>query len=1082
MNICNYILHVKNLSYVRVDSKLKIREVSLNSETFRPTRDELMGKKVDTFLPEVNQSTSVLSELLDGQQNRFDMEFVTLQASSDKNSIFNVTLLPFLDKEDNISGILIIFEDVTKYAKVYKTLNKYKHELDDSQNLLNQKTSQLKEQLVKYEKVQKNLKVRSDVLEIINSTVPSCILFKDFDNRVIQANKHFCDLIGIKESDVIGVKEDKLFKRLSTKKPDNGLLARRGKMGKSEIEKIQTKNGIRWIRSDKITYKNEEGNISGIIEFIDDITEERGIWEKLAYEKSLLNTLLKNVPDSIYFKDAKSRFIRINQAEAQVMGIDDPEKAVGKTDFDFLSQDMAQEAYNDEKEIIRTGKPLIGKIEKIKRPDGWSRWVTATKVPFRDDNGKIIGIVGISRDITELKKTREELEKQNEKLEDAKKLAEDATRARSEFLANMSHEIRTPMNGVLGMTNLLLQTELNNEQREYAEVIKNSGDSLLVVINDILDFSKIESGKVELEHEEFNLRKAIEECLELHASNAAKKNLELSYFIEGPAPTELVSDKTRLIQILNNLINNAIKFTDEGEVIVTVSSTEVKPGLFNVLLKVKDTGMGISEDGKRALFKSFSQVDASITRRFGGTGLGLAISKRLAELMGGSMGVDSVLGEGSTFYFTIQAEGKYHKPDETAVYAHSELTGKRVLIVDDNDTNRRILALQAMSWGMTPTDTDSGEEAIKLLQEGNEYDIAILDMMMPEMDGLTLAMKIDDVVESKIPKVLLTSIGANENPQRVKDANIDVHLPKPVKQSQLYEVILDLFTNIEQPKKSVGPKKFTLDSEMADRFPFDILIAEDNKVNQKFTLRVLQKLGYQAEIVANGEEAVDAVDKKHFDIIFMDIQMPGMDGVQATKEIIRKYGDDRPRIIALTAHAMAGDREKYLHEGMDDYISKPVQLEELVKVIQRSVTTETDFDREKEETDEVKAESEVFDSSELASIVDVDILKENIGLDDPDFMNDMITVFIEETEKLVDELVKSLENSNDEAITRVAHTLKSSSATVGAMELSEKSKTLEMAAKDKQREDYDGLGTNVKKESNRVIKALKMMLQENEGH
>ena len=504
MNIWESILQVKKLSYVRVDSNLKIRDVSLNSETFRPNRDELMGKKVDTFLPEVRQSTTILSELLDGQQQRFDMEFVTLETASDKSSIFNVTLLPFLNNDEKITGILIVLENVTKYAKVYKTLHKYKHELDDSHQLLTRKTSQLKEQLVKYEKVQKNLKVRSDVLDIINNTVPSCILFKDFDNRIIQANKHFCDLIGLTEADVIGVKEDKLFKRLTVKKTDDNVLGRRSKVGRGQVEKIRTPKGIKWIRSDKITYKNEEGSVSGIIEFIEDITEERGIWEKLAYEKSLLNTLLKNVPDTIYFKDAKSRFIRVNQAQAEVMGIENPEEAVGKTDFDFLSQDMAQEAYNDEQEIVRTGKPLIGKIEKIKRPDGWSRWVTATKVPFKDDNGNIVGIVGVSRDITELKKTREELEQQNEQLEEAKKLAEDATRARSEFLANMSHEIRTPMNGVLGMTNLLLQTELNNEQREYAEVIKNSGDSLLVVINDILDFSKTESAKGEREHEEVN--------------------------------------------------------------------------------------------------------------------------------------------------------------------------------------------------------------------------------------------------------------------------------------------------------------------------------------------------------------------------------------------------------------------------------------------------------------------------------------------------------------------------------------------------------------------------------------------------
>ena len=674
--------------------------------------------------------------------------------------------------------------------------------------------------------------------------------------------------------------------------------------------------------------------------------------KELAESQRKMADIINFLPDAMLVIDKEGRVIAWNYAMEKLTGVKSDE-IIGKDNYEYaipfhgkrrpilidlvLNPDSEYETTYSM--FRREGRKLLAETHALQLKHG-EAYLFGTASALYDAKGVEVGAIETLRDITEWKCIEKELI-------DARCTAEEATQARSDFLANMSHEIRTPMNGVIGMTSLLLQSELTPEQREYARTVQASADTLLTIINDILDFSKIEAGKLDFEHIDFDLRITLDELMELLSVKAEEKDLEFAGYLQPDVPLLLKGDPGRLRQVLLNLGSNAIKFTSTGEVTIEAQLIRETEEKAVIRFSVKDTGIGIPADRLDRLFKSFSQVDSSTTRKYGGTGLGLAISKRLVELMDGEIGVESEEGRGATFWFSVCLEKQRHAArKQSEIVLPRDIRGKRILAVDDNETNRKILKAALESWQCRATVAADADQALALLklaaQNETPFEMAILDFMMPDLDGESLGRMIKKEPELKdIRLVLLTSRGMRGDAARARNLGFEAYLTKPIKQSQLFDAIVAVFG--KQKSAATGSEeeivtRYSLAETRKDQFR--ILLVEDNAVNQKVALIHLKKYGYEADVACNGREALEAVGKNHYDLVLMDIQMPEMDGYEATRAI--RGAENGVPIIAMTANAMKGDREKCLAAGMSDYLSKPVNPGELLEKIrfwsQRSFT------------------------------------------------------------------------------------------------------------------------------------------------
>ncbi len=779
--------------------------------------------------------------------------------------------------------------------------------------------------------------------------------------------------------------------------------------------------GYRWILARGAAMRDAEGRPYRMAGSHTDITPRKEMERRLRDEEALYHSLVETLPLNIFRKDREGRFTFGNGRFLTTLG-KTLDELRGKTDYDFYPRELADKYRADDLRVMKT-EEVFDTTEEHVQPHGETMYVQVLKTPVYDARGWVVGTQAIFWDVTDRKRGEQELRR-------AREAAEAASRAKSTFLANMSHEIRTPMGAVIGMTELVLDTPLTADQREYLEIVRKSADALLGVINDVLDFSKIEADKMDLDRAPFDLRELVGDTLSTLALRAHQKGLELAARIDPAVPQTLAGDPNRLRQVLVNLLGNALKFTERGEVLleVLVSACCLGPngkpqGAVELQFSVRDTGIGIPPDKLRMIFDPFSQVDSGTTRKYDGTGLGLAISSRLVEMMGGRMAVESVVGQGSTFRFTARlgtADCAPPRPIDPG-----RLRGLPVLVVDDNATNRRILEETLGGWEMRPTCVEGGAEALAALESahaaGRPFALILLDAQMPAMDGFMLAERIKRRPELGVATVMmLSSAGQPGSMARRRELGITAHLTKPVKQAELYKAVL-VALGEQNPSLVPGPLSPAEEKAPGTRGTLRILLAEDNPFNQKLALGLLGKEGHAITVVGNGAEAVAALERGTFDLVLMDVQMPEMDGLQATRLIReREQGTGRHvPVLAMTAYAMKGDREKCLEAGMDGYVTKPVRARELFEAIAAAVGRPA------------TAAEEVADAPEPGEGPDWAAALERVA-GDRGLLAELVRLFLREYPGWLADMRKAQAAGDAVRLKRVGHNMKSCLGNFGA--------------------------------------------------
>jgi len=865
------------------------------------------------------------------------------------------------------------------------------------------------------------------------ASLPQRVFFKDRNSVFITVNSLFASDFGQRPEELMGKSDADLFPaEFAEKYRADDQEVMEGRAVRVLEEENVVDGEVRIVEVVKAPVIDDSGDVIGVLGLFTDITARKQAERAIKVHEAFLRQVVDANPNLIYVKDADGRYLMVNQATAEAYETT-VERMIGTTDADWhQNPDEAQRYLRDDMEVLSTGADKFTPEETFTDRCGRPRWLQTLKKPLRDVSGVVNRVLGVTIDITRHKEAELEIAM-------ARDAALAATRAKSEFLANMSHEIRTPMNGILGMTGLLLDMPLTPEQRDFARTIQTSADSLLTIINDILDFSKIEAGKMNIERVDFNLREEVEAVGQMLAPSAHRKGLELLIDLPDSLPETVQGDPGRIRQVLTNLVANAIKFTEKGEIQLSAAQLDstvesADSTLARIRFSIRDTGIGIPANRQSAIFESFTQADGSTTRRYGGTGLGLAISRQLVELMHGSMGVESSVGVGSVFWVDLPLDVTRH---ERMALRDGSLQGVRVLAVDDNATNRTIIQKQLEAFGCRADVVPSGAEALTLLRKaagaGYPYAVAILDMQMPEMDGVQTAAAIRaSGPEGQIQLVLLSSAGESVSGASRAACGFAAVLMKPARQSEILNTLLRI---IHSDRDSGNSRQPELDTPSSTLDPGTrVLLAEDNEINQRVALRMLEKWGCEVTLVSTGLEAVEMHAARAFDIVLMDVQMPEMDGLAATRRIREheaELGTGRTPIVAMTAHAMDGDRERCIDAGMDDYAAKPIDGERL-----RAVLAAWTCDMAEAQcggdvpTPEIEAPDRPLCSPD-AKVFRFDKLHRNCG-DDEEFAAEVTAVFLRTAPQSLARIEAATDTGDAAAVELAAHALNGTSGTIGA--------------------------------------------------